>query len=62
MKLLFLLFLLLLCLSQTALGNKRHLRFQQCERMGGLCKNQKTHGCSILPAECKSRHKHCCRV
>ncbi|CAO2611591.1 hypothetical protein LEMLEM_LOCUS15218 [Lemmus lemmus] len=30
--------------------------------MGGLCKNQKTHGCSILPAECKSRHKHCCRV
>ncbi|XP_057608130.1 beta-defensin 33-like [Chionomys nivalis] len=62
MKLLFLLFLLLICLSQKVVGNKRNGRYQQCERMGGHCKNQKTHGCSILPAECKSRYKHCCRV
>uniref|UniRef100_A0A8C8YWG3 Uncharacterized protein n=1 Tax=Prolemur simus TaxID=1328070 RepID=A0A8C8YWG3_PROSS len=34
----------------------------ECEQIGGACKHQKTHGCSILPAECKSRYKHCCRL
>ncbi|XP_063090612.1 beta-defensin 33-like isoform X2 [Cavia porcellus] len=61
MKLLFL-FLLLVGLMQTALGYRRSDIFLECAKMGGACKHQKTHGCSILPAECKSRHKHCCRV
>ncbi|XP_021025868.1 beta-defensin 33-like [Mus caroli] len=43
-------------------GRKRNSKFRQCEKMGGICKSQKTHGCSILPAECKSRYKHCCRL
>uniref|UniRef100_A0A671F7G7 Uncharacterized protein n=1 Tax=Rhinolophus ferrumequinum TaxID=59479 RepID=A0A671F7G7_RHIFE len=49
-------FLLAVCLHQK---RKKNL---ECKNMGGACKHQKTHGCSILPAECKSRHKHCCRV
>uniref|UniRef100_A0A8C9IMK5 Uncharacterized protein n=1 Tax=Piliocolobus tephrosceles TaxID=591936 RepID=A0A8C9IMK5_9PRIM len=60
MRLLFLLFLLLGCLIQTASGKKD--RFHECEHMGGVCRYQKTHGCSILPAQCKSRYKHCCRL
>ncbi|XP_058522721.1 beta-defensin 33-like [Ochotona princeps] len=62
MKLLFLLFLLLVCLTQTASGHQRQRKFLACENMGGACKHQKTHGCSILPAQCKSRKKHCCRL
>uniref|UniRef100_A0A4W2C1T9 Beta-defensin n=1 Tax=Bos indicus x Bos taurus TaxID=30522 RepID=A0A4W2C1T9_BOBOX len=34
----------------------------ECEKMGGACKYQNTHGSVILPGECKSRKKHCCRV
>uniref|UniRef100_A0A8C8YKU6 Beta-defensin 33 n=1 Tax=Prolemur simus TaxID=1328070 RepID=A0A8C8YKU6_PROSS len=60
MRLLFLLFLLLVCLSQTESGKKG--KPLECEQIGGACKHQKTHGCSILPAECKSRYKHCCRL
>ncbi|XP_076769865.1 beta-defensin 33 [Arvicanthis niloticus] len=62
MRLLFLLFLLLVCMAQTTSGRKRNSKFHSCEKMGGICKYQKTHGCSILPAECKSRYKHCCRL
>ncbi|NP_001034208.1 beta-defensin 33 precursor [Mus musculus] len=62
MRLLFLLFILLVCLAQTTSGRKRNSKFRPCEKMGGICKSQKTHGCSILPAECKSRYKHCCRL
>ncbi|XP_015846257.1 beta-defensin 33-like [Peromyscus maniculatus bairdii] len=62
MKLLFLLFLLLICFTQVGSGRRGNLKFHQCEEMGGMCKYQKTHGCSILPAQCKSRYKHCCRV
>ncbi|XP_004405770.1 PREDICTED: beta-defensin 33-like [Odobenus rosmarus divergens] len=59
MRLLFLLFLFLVCLVQMTSGKGR---FLECEKMGGVCKHQKTHGCSILPAECRSRNKHCCRL
>ncbi|XP_021520457.1 beta-defensin 33-like [Meriones unguiculatus] len=62
MRLLFLLFLLLVCFTQTISGRKRNLKYHLCERMGGICKHQRTHGCSILPAECKNRYKHCCRL
>ncbi|KAM5312326.1 beta-defensin 33-like [Glossophaga mutica] len=62
MRLLFLLFFLLVCLTQMASGHKKENKRKQCENMGGICKHQKTHGCSILPAECRSRNKHCCRV
>ncbi|XP_068827486.1 beta-defensin 33-like [Capricornis sumatraensis] len=40
-------------------GKKKNL---ECEKMGGACKYQNTHGCVILPGECRSRKKHCCRV
>uniref|UniRef100_A0A452VL98 Beta-defensin 33-like n=1 Tax=Ursus maritimus TaxID=29073 RepID=A0A452VL98_URSMA len=62
MRLLFLLFLLLACLAQMTSGHEKRRKFLECEKMGGVCKHQKTHGCSILPAECKSRYKHCCRL
>ncbi|XP_006161312.1 beta-defensin 33-like [Tupaia chinensis] len=62
MRLLFLLFLLLVCLIQTESGYEQRRKYLECEKMGGSCKHQKTHGCSILSAECKSRHKHCCRL
>ncbi|KFO38045.1 beta-defensin 33 [Fukomys damarensis] len=62
MRLLSLLFVLLVCLIQTASGYRRNDIYLECGKMGGACKHQKTHGCSILPAECKSRHKHCCRL
>ncbi|XP_012879694.1 PREDICTED: beta-defensin 33-like [Dipodomys ordii] len=62
MRLLFLLLLFLVCLSQTASGHRKRKRFMECAKMGGACKYQRTHGCSILPAECKNRYKHCCRV
>ncbi|KAL0612890.1 Protein PPP5D1 [Plecturocebus cupreus] len=39
----------------TLAGYKRKDIFLECEHMGGSCKHQKTHGCSILPALCKSR-------
>ncbi|DAA14600.1 TPA: hypothetical protein BOS_23727 [Bos taurus] len=61
MKLLYVLFLLLVCLIHTTSG-KRKMKNLECENMGGACKYQNTHGCVILPGECKSRKKHCCRV
>uniref|UniRef100_A0A4X1VSG1 Beta-defensin 33 n=1 Tax=Sus scrofa TaxID=9823 RepID=A0A4X1VSG1_PIG len=62
MRLLYLLFLFLVCLIQTTSGQEKKKKYLQCPKMGGVCKHQKTHGCSILPAECKARRKHCCRV
>ncbi|XP_017655377.1 beta-defensin 33-like [Nannospalax galili] len=62
MRLLFLLVVLLICLTQTTSGHKRNSKSFQCKKMGGACKSQKTHGCSILPVECRSRFKHCCRL
>uniref|UniRef100_A0A452ELG2 Uncharacterized protein n=1 Tax=Capra hircus TaxID=9925 RepID=A0A452ELG2_CAPHI len=59
MRLLHLLFLLLICLIQTVPGKKKNL---ECEKMGGACRYQNTHGCVILPGECRSRKKHCCRL
>ncbi|XP_026237969.1 beta-defensin 33-like [Urocitellus parryii] len=59
MRLLALLLLLLVCLFQTTAGRKKDL---ECEKLGGACKHQKTHGCTILAAECRSRNKHCCRL
>uniref|UniRef100_A0A8C0E319 Beta-defensin 33 n=1 Tax=Balaenoptera musculus TaxID=9771 RepID=A0A8C0E319_BALMU len=54
-----------LCFSFTSpsfSGNGKKMKNPECEKMGGVCKHQKTHGCIILPAECKSRKKHCCRA
>uniref|UniRef100_G1M230 Beta-defensin n=2 Tax=Ailuropoda melanoleuca TaxID=9646 RepID=G1M230_AILME len=48
--------------SPSFVGHEKRRKFLECEKMGGACKHQKTHGCSILPAECKSRYKHCCRL
>ncbi|XP_004875488.1 beta-defensin 33-like [Heterocephalus glaber] len=62
MRLLSLLVLLPVCLTQAASGYRRNNIYLECGKMGGACKHQKTQGCSILPAECKSRHKHCCRL
>ncbi|KAM7110609.1 beta-defensin 33-like [Molossus nigricans] len=62
MRLLFLLLLLLVCLTQTASGYETRKKDRECKDMGGTCKHQRTQGCSILPAECRSRRKHCCRV
>uniref|UniRef100_A0A8C5K394 Defensin beta 33 n=1 Tax=Jaculus jaculus TaxID=51337 RepID=A0A8C5K394_JACJA len=62
MRLLFFLFILLVCLIQTSSGHKRNAQYLQCKKMGAICKSHKTHGCSILPVVCKSRYKHCCRV
>uniref|UniRef100_A0A673SJQ8 Uncharacterized protein n=1 Tax=Suricata suricatta TaxID=37032 RepID=A0A673SJQ8_SURSU len=62
MRLLFLLFLLLACLIQTTSGYGKRGKYLECGKMGGACKHQKTHGCSILPAPCRSRNKHCCRI
>uniref|UniRef100_A0A5F9C6H9 Uncharacterized protein n=1 Tax=Oryctolagus cuniculus TaxID=9986 RepID=A0A5F9C6H9_RABIT len=56
----FLFFQRKICLPITTLLEQR--KFLMCENMGGACKHQKTHGCSILPAQCKSRKKHCCRL
>ncbi|XP_059738308.1 beta-defensin 33-like [Bos taurus] len=61
MKLLYLLFLFLVCLIQTTSG-KRKMKNLECEKMGGACKYQNTHGCIIMSGECKSRKKHCCIV
>nr|XP_045371358.1 beta-defensin 33-like [Camelus bactrianus] len=61
MRLLYLLLLFLVCLIQATSG-KLKVKNIECEKMGGVCKHQRTHGCSILPAECRSRKKHCCRV
>ncbi|TEA23754.1 hypothetical protein DBR06_SOUSAS3810120 [Sousa chinensis] len=62
MRLLYLLFLLLVCLIQTTSGNEKKMKNSECGKMGGVCKHQTTHGCTILPAECRSRKKHCCRA
>ncbi|XP_040148002.1 beta-defensin 33 [Ictidomys tridecemlineatus] len=61
MRLLALLLLLLVCLfhGASAYEKKKDL---ECEKLGGACKHQKTHGCTILAAECRSRNKHCCRL
>uniref|UniRef100_A0A8C2RBW9 Beta-defensin n=1 Tax=Capra hircus TaxID=9925 RepID=A0A8C2RBW9_CAPHI len=48
----------LLCLLYWK-GKKKNL---ECEKMGGACRYQNTHGCVILPGECRSRKKHCCRL
>ncbi|DAA14592.1 beta-defensin 33-like [Bos taurus] len=61
MKLLYLFFLLLVHLIHTTSG-KRKKKNLECEKMGGACKYQNTHECVILPGECKSLKKHCCRV
>ncbi|XP_072806634.1 beta-defensin 33-like [Vicugna pacos] len=62
MRLLYLLLLFLVCLIQATSGHERKVKNIECKKMGGVCKHQRTHGCSILPAECRSRRKHCCRV
>uniref|UniRef100_A0A8C9C240 Beta-defensin 33 n=1 Tax=Phocoena sinus TaxID=42100 RepID=A0A8C9C240_PHOSS len=49
-------------LLTTCHGNEKKMKNSECEKMGGVCKHQTTHGCTILPAECKSRKKHCCRA
>ncbi|XP_055423461.1 beta-defensin 33-like [Bubalus kerabau] len=61
MKLLYLLFLLLVCLIQTTSGKGKKKNLE-CDKIGGACKYQNTDGCVILPGECKSQKKHCCRV
>ncbi|XP_068825956.1 beta-defensin 33-like [Capricornis sumatraensis] len=61
MRLLYLLFLLLICLIQTVSGKGKKKNLE-CEKMGGACRYQNTHGCVILPGECRSRKKHCCRL
>ncbi|KAJ1066877.1 hypothetical protein K5549_021731, partial [Capra hircus] len=55
---------LLICFFSTSpsfigKGKKKNL---ECEKMGGACRYQNTHGCVILPGECRSRKKHCCRL
>uniref|UniRef100_A0A4W2FVJ9 Uncharacterized protein n=1 Tax=Bos indicus x Bos taurus TaxID=30522 RepID=A0A4W2FVJ9_BOBOX len=41
---------------------KRKRKNLECEKMGGACKYQNTHGCIIMSGECKSWKKHCCRL
>ncbi|ELR44792.1 Beta-defensin 33 [Bos mutus] len=61
MKLLYLLFVLLVCLIQTTSGKSKKKNLE-CEKMCGAYKYQNTHGCVILPEEFKSQKKHCCIV
>uniref|UniRef100_A0A8B9YAI6 Uncharacterized protein n=1 Tax=Bos mutus grunniens TaxID=30521 RepID=A0A8B9YAI6_BOSMU len=45
----------------VSLGERKMKNLER-EKMGGACKYQNTHDCIILPGECKSWKKHCCRV
>uniref|UniRef100_A0A4W2BM80 Uncharacterized protein n=1 Tax=Bos indicus x Bos taurus TaxID=30522 RepID=A0A4W2BM80_BOBOX len=49
-------------LQKLVIGREAWRKNLECEKMGGACKYQNTHECVILPGECKSLKKHCCRV